>query len=44
MTMECSSEIVVRMRIKKGGAGPNEIQNGGQIQNDYKLLSLQASV
>ena len=25
-------------------AGPNEIQNGGQIKNDYKLLALQASV
>ena len=30
--------------IKGGVAGPNEIQNGGQIQNDYKLLALQASV
>ena len=43
MTMECSSEIVVECAYKRELAGPNEIQNGGQIQNDYKLLALQAS-
>ena len=26
---------------KRVVAGPNEIQNGRQIQNDYKLLALQ---
>ena len=30
--------------IKGGVAMPNEIQNGGQIQNDDKLLALQASI
>ena len=45
VTMECSSEVVVfACAYKRGVAGPNEIQNGGQIQNDYKLLALQASV
>ena len=29
---------------ERGVAGPNEIQNGGQIQKDYKLLALQARV
>ena len=26
---------------KRGVAGPNEIQNGGQIKKDNKLLALQ---
>ena len=44
MTMECSSKIVeFACAYKRRVAGPNEIQNGGQIQNDYKLLALQAS-
>ena len=33
VTMECSSEVVVfACAYKRGVAGPNEIQNGGQIQ------------
>ena len=36
VTMECSTEVVLfACAYKRGVDGPNEIQNGGQIQNDY---------
>ena len=39
-TMKCSSEVVVfACAYKRGVAGPNKIQNGGQIQNDYRTRS-----
>ena len=37
--MECSSEVVVfACAYKMGVAGPNEIQNGGQIQTKRNFL------
>ena len=37
--MECSSEVVVfACAYKRGVAGPNEIQNGGQIQTKTNFL------
>ena len=39
VTMECSLEVVVfACSNKRGGAGPNEIKNGGQIQTKTNFL------
>ena len=38
VTMECSSEVVFACAYKRGVAGPNVIQNGGQIQTTTNFL------